>query len=158
MDIYIPTCPSTFLGILLRPLLTGGLNGAEPRRPLFVQNEGGAGEVEVADLGALQAVPARHTVADLPQYLGLWAGIVGTQGHGTAPRHLTRMLTNMLPTEVRGDLKKMNVERATSGVRPVPGTCYLALHGPTGRTASHSTTRRATSWLQETGGRSRWQL
>ena len=78
------------------------LNGAELWRSLFVNNNGGAGEVEVADLGALHAFPPCPSGADLPHYLGLWLSLslVSSQGMDSPARHLTTRLTRMLHKEV----------------------------------------------------------
>ena len=56
------------------------LNGAELRRVLRINNESGAEEVEVADLGALHAFPPCQSGAALPQYWGLRLPIVNGEG------------------------------------------------------------------------------
>ena len=55
-------------------------NGLELWRVLYVNNAGGADEVEVADLGALHSFPACPNPSQLSSYLGLWMSLVGEQG------------------------------------------------------------------------------
>ena len=97
------------------------LNGMELWRVLFVQNEGGAHEVEIADLGALQAFPQCPSGNDLQQYLGEWLTLVQEQGRDLPPRHLTTLLLKMLPSEVHADVKRKELaERALYGYRRLP--------------------------------------
>ena len=85
------------------------LNGAELWRQLWVNNEGGAREVEAADLGALHNFPPCPSGAALPQFLGLWMSMVNEHGMDLPSRHLTTLLLKMLPKDVLADVKKMNV-------------------------------------------------
>ena len=55
-------------------------NGLELWRVLYIANEGGSREVEVADLGALHDFPACTNGADLPQFLGTWVALAHEQG------------------------------------------------------------------------------
>ena len=82
------------------------LNGAELWRVLYVNNEGGANEVEVADLGALHSFPACPNGASLPQYLGLWEKLRREHGAGLPEDHLKPMLPKMLPDSTASGVRK----------------------------------------------------
>ena len=88
------------------------MNGLELWRVLWRDNEGGALQVEVADLGALHTFPACPSEVDLPIYLGEWLSLAQEQGGDLPERHLTTLLTKMLPSEVRSDVKKMGLLNA----------------------------------------------
>ena len=97
----------------MRSLVNGEeLNGLELLRCMWVRYEGGAAEVEVADLGALHDFPACPDAVSLQQYLGEWLSIVQEQGTDLPARHLTTLLTKMLPAEVHADVKRMNLLKA----------------------------------------------
>ena len=68
------------------------LSGMELWRVLFVQNEGGAQEVEVAGPGPLHEFPHCPSGNDLAQYLGEWLTFVNEQGQDLPQRHLTTLL------------------------------------------------------------------
>ena len=60
-----------------------GLNGIENKRVLYLQFEGGASEVELADLGALHEFPACPSGNDLSRFLGECVALVRAR-HGTS--------------------------------------------------------------------------
>ena len=94
----------------LKSLVSGEeLNGLELWRVLWRDNEGGSLAVEVADLGALHAFPPCPSGADLPRYLGEWLTLVQEQGMDLPERHLTTLLTKLLPPDVQLDVKRMNL-------------------------------------------------
>ena len=64
------------------------LNGAELWRMLYVTNEGGAEEVECADLGAFHTFHACPSMESLPQRLGLWNSMDTSHGNDLPQRHL----------------------------------------------------------------------
>ena len=64
---------------------------------MWIKYEGGAAEVEVADLGALHSFPQCPDGASLQQYLGEWLGLVHEQGQDLPQRNLTTLLVKMLP-------------------------------------------------------------
>ena len=73
------------------------LNGLELLRKMWGKYEGGASEVEVADLCALHEFPKCPDATMLQQYLGEWLSIVQEQGQDLPHRHLSTLLLKMLP-------------------------------------------------------------
>ena len=55
------------------------------------QKEGGANEVEVAELGCLHDFPACPSAVDLPRYLGEWLALAQDQGRDLPERHPTTL-------------------------------------------------------------------
>ena len=97
----------------MRSIVSGEeLNGLELLRVVWVKFEGGASEVEVADLGALHEFPQCPDGTVLQQYLGEWLSIVQEQGQDLPQRHLTTLLVKMLPSDVHADVKRMNLLKA----------------------------------------------
>ena len=94
--------------------LVGGqeLNGLELWRILWIQNEGGAQEVEVADLGALHTFPTCDSGTNLSAYLGEWLTLVQEQGTDLPDRHLRTLLLKMLPGTAKDELKKVGLLEA----------------------------------------------
>ena len=66
-------------------------------------------EVELAELSALHDFPSCPSGSDLPRFLGEWFALVQEHGRDLPQRHLTTLLTNMLPREVHDDVKRMNM-------------------------------------------------
>ena len=78
-------------------------------RMCYAEHEGGAAEVEIADLGALHEFPQCPSGNDLSIFLGEWMTLVQEQGGDLPPRHLTTLLLKMLPVDVYNDVKRMNM-------------------------------------------------
>ena len=97
----------------LRSLVNGEeQNGLELLRYMYVRFEGGAEEVEVADLGALHDFPPCTASTNLQNFLGEWLAIVQEQGEDLPQRHLRTLLVKMLPQDVKDDLKRMKLLKA----------------------------------------------
>ena len=75
----------------------------------FVHKEGGAEEVEIANLGALEECLHCQHVHDLAQYLDELLSSVLEQCRDLPRRHLTTLLLSMLPIEVYNDVTSMKL-------------------------------------------------
>ena len=91
----------------MRSLANGEeLNGLELQRFMWIKHEGGAADIEFADFGALHTFPQCQDPSALQQYLGEWLALVQEHCQDLLARHLTPLLTKMLPAEVRADVKR----------------------------------------------------
>ena len=97
----------------LKSLVDGQeLNGLELWRVLWATMEGGASEVEVADLGALHNFPSCTSNEHLPRFLGEWLTLVQEQGRDLPDRHLRTLLLKMIPPDAYSEIKRMNLLQA----------------------------------------------
>ena len=88
------------------------LNGLELWRVPFITNEGGAQQVEVADLGALHNFPHYENNFDLMAFLGEWITLVQEQGQDLPDRNLRTLLLKMTPKDAYAEVKGMNLRDA----------------------------------------------
>ena len=99
---FIDRHVTTSMRSTLKSLVDGEeLSGLEVWRILWIRHEGGAQEVDIADLGALQTFPECHDSNLLALYLGEWLTLVQAQGQDLPDRHLRQLLMNMLIKEAR---------------------------------------------------------
>ena len=98
----------SFRSTLTSPVDGQELNGLELWRVLYTTMEGGASEVELADLGALHKFPECKASSELSLHLGTWVALVQEQGKDLPDRHLGTLLLKMLPPDAYGEVKRMN--------------------------------------------------
>ena len=118
------------------------LNGLELLRHMWIKFEGGAAQVEVADLRALHTFPRCPDSSVLQEYLGERLAIAQEQGNDLPARHLTTLLTKMLPADVHADVKQVKLLTAPH----MDIVAYLqteADRGVDGRVAQHRAQRES---------------
>ena len=75
-------------------------NGVELWRALFVENEGGAEQVQLGGMNSLHAFPQCPSVGDLQHWVGQWQITRQRFGNDLPEIHLRQMFLNMLPHSV----------------------------------------------------------
>ena len=81
-------------------------NGIELWRALFVENEGGAEQVQLGGMTTLHAFPPCPGVSDLQHWVGQWQISRRKFGNDLPEIHLRQMFLNMLPTAVAEKLRE----------------------------------------------------
>ena len=81
-------------------------NGLELWRALFVENEGGAEQVQLGGMTNLHSFPQCPSAADLQHYIGQWQITRQKFGHGLPDIHLKQMFLNMLPDKVAAEIRE----------------------------------------------------
>ena len=81
-------------------------NGVELWRALFVENEGGAEQVQLGGMNSLHAFPQCPSVGDLQHWVGQWQITRQRFGNDLPEIHLRQMFLNMLPPSVSEKLRE----------------------------------------------------
>ena len=81
-------------------------NGLELLRALFVENEGGAEQVELGGMSNLHSCPPCSSTNDMLHYIGEWNKTRMQHGQGLPDMHLRQMFLNMLPEKVASECRK----------------------------------------------------
>ena len=80
-------------------------NGLELWRMLFLENEGGAEQVEIAGMTDLHSFPSCPSAADVLHYTGQWNITRMKHGNDLPDAHLRQMFLNMLPEKIASDIR-----------------------------------------------------
>ena len=80
-------------------------NGFELWRMLFLENEGGAEQVEIAGMNDLHAFPQCPSASDVLHYTGQWNITRMKYGNDLPDQHLRQMYLNMLPEKIAADIR-----------------------------------------------------
>ena len=81
-------------------------NGIELWRALFVENEGGAEQVQLGGMNSLHSFPQCPGVSDLQHWVGQWQITRQRFGNDLPEMHLRQMFLNMLPASVSEKLRE----------------------------------------------------
>ena len=81
-------------------------NGLELWRALFVENEGGAEQVQLGGMTSLHSFPQCPSAADMQHYIGQWQITRQKFGAGLPDIHLRQMFLNMLPEKVAAEIRE----------------------------------------------------
>ena len=81
-------------------------NGIELWRALFIENEGGAEQVQLGGMNSLHSFPPCPGPSDLQHWIGQWQICRQKFGHDLPEIHLRQMFLNMLPHAIAEKLRE----------------------------------------------------